>query len=237
MIEEEENGVNRNKGGGMNDSPLYEEIFRAKERRSNMRFYASLLAILFVFALFRGVFTATFARIDVDGSSMLPTLQSGDSLLMQYSDSPENDGVPLRIKRTPRRGDVIIVDVRKYDFNNVDFLIKRLIGVGGDTVKEENGLIYIKKKGETEFFPLESQPNNVKYDLKGQIYEVGEGEIFFLGDNTARSMDSRYKSGQSHFTDRLYRAEDICGVVPQWAIDRRGLAKTFNMIFGRAAGG
>ena len=226
MIEEEKNYVNNYKGADLIDSPLYEEFYHVKERRSNMRFYAVLLAILFVFALFRGIFTTTFARIDVDGSSMLPTLHSGDSLLMQYSDAAENHGVLLRFKRTPQRGDVIIVDVRKYDFNKVEYLIKRLIGVGGDTVKEENGLIYIKKKGETEFFPLESQPKGVEYDLGGFTYEVGEDEIFFLGDNTHYSMDSRYKQpGKSHFADRLYKAEDICGVVPQWAIDGRGLVK------------
>lgn len=235
MVEEEENGVNNGKGKGMDDSPLYEEIYRVKERRSNARFYSLLLVILFVFALFRGVFTATFARIDVDGSSMWPTLSNGDSLLMQYSDSSENDGVPLRIKRTPQRGDVIIVDVRKYDFAGVDFLIKRLIGVEGDTIKETDGLLYIKKKGETGFSLLDTQPENVKYYLDGQIYEVGEGEIFFLGDNSKYSMDSRYKSGKSHFTDRLYQAEDICGIVPQWAIDFRGVAKTVYTFFGRGA--
>lgn len=236
MKDEEENGVNGYKGADMNDSPLYEEIYRVKERRSNVRFYSLLLAILFVFALFRGVFTATFARIDVDGSSMAPTLYSGDSLLMQYADSYGNDGVPLRIRRKPQRGDVIIVDVRKYDFAGVDFLIKRLIGVEGDTVKETDGLIYIKAKGETEFSLLETQPDNVVYDLGGQIYEVGEGEIFFLGDNTRYSMDSRYKTGKSHFTDRLYRAEDICGVVPKWSIECRGVAKIFYSFFGRRTG-
>lgn len=235
MVKEEENGVNNRKGKSMDDSPLYEEIYRVKERRSNVRFYSLLLVILFVFALFRGVFTATFARIDVDGSSMLPTLSNGDTLLMQYSDSSDNDGVPLRIRRTPQRGDVIIVDVRKYDFTGVDFLIKRLIGVEGDTIKETDGLLYIKKKGETEFSLFEAPSADVKYYLDGQIYEVGEGEIFFLGDNSKFSMDSRYKSGKSHFTDRLYKAEDICGIVPQWAIDFRGVAKTVYSIFGRSA--
>ena len=221
----------------MCDSPLFENIYRMKERRSNIRFYAILLAILFAFALFRGFFAATFARIDVDGSSMLPTLQSGDSLLMQYSDSPENDGVLFRITKTPERGDVIIVDVRKYGFDNVEFLIKRLIGVEGDTVKETDGRIYIKKRGETQFSPLESQPQNVKYDLGGFTYEVGEGEIFFLGDNTSRSMDSRYKQpGKSHFTDRLYKAEDVCGIVPQWSINCRVFVKLFYSFSQRGAG-
>ena len=236
MKDVKQNGVSNYKDADMNGSPLYEEIYRVKERRSNVRFYSLLLAILLVFALFRGIFTATFARIDVEGSSMVPTLYNGDSLLMQYADSYGNDGVPLRIRRKPQRGDVIIVDVQKYNFAGVNFLIKRLIGVEGDTVKETDGRIYIKAKGETEFSLLDTQPENVTYDLGGQIYEVGEGEIFFLGDNTRYSMDSRYKTGKSHFTDRLYKAEDICGVVPEWSIECRGVAKVFYSFFGGKAG-
>ena len=49
---------------------------------------------------------------------------------------------------------------------------------------------------------------------------MGEGEIFFLGDNRNISMDSRYKEDMSHL-DRLYKETDIYGIVPQWAIDKQ----------------
>ena len=61
------------------------------------------------------------------------------------------------------------------------------------------------------------------YDFS--LYEVGENEIFFLGDNRTNSRDSRYKDGLSHFTDRLYTVDDIYGVVPEWAIRYKSVLK------------
>lgn len=226
---------------GMEQSPLYEEIYRVKEKRANVRFFAVLFAILACFLFLRAAFTSSFVMIDVDGSSMLPTLRSHDALLMQYVSSDENDGVPLRFTRTPKRGDVIIVDVRKYDFSgNVDFLIKRLVGIEGDTVSEENGQIYILSKedkaaGVSVPVKWAEQPENVVYHLGGFTYDVGEGEVFFLGDNTDRSTDSRYKEdGKSHL-NCLYKASDICGVVPKWAIAIRGFSTFLSGLGARSA--
>lgn len=200
------------------DSPLYEETYRVKERRDNVRFFALLFSAVFVVLACRWVFVSHFARIDVDGVSMYPTLRDEDVLLMRYGAEAE-------------RGDVIIVDVRKYEFeNDVQFLVKRLIGVEGDRIKEEDGKILIstaaaRERGDEEYRTLFSQPQNVQYSLGGYEYEVGEGEIFFLGDNAKNSKDSRFKQGASycHLTC-LYKAADIYGVVPQWAIEHKGLS-------------
>ena len=55
------------------------------------------------------------------------------------------------------------------------------------------------------------------------------GEIFFLGDNRLNSCDSRYQEyGGSHLKDKLYKATDVYGVVPEWALEHQEiLAKIF----------
>lgn len=247
MKQEKEND---RENGGLIASPLYEEAYRSEARKSNVRFFVSLFLVVLIFMLFRGVFVASFARIDVDGSSMLPTLENGDRLFMQFADT--GDGGFLRYAKTPGRGDVVIVDVREYHDTDkykdilaapfvsrgasggtqtVNFLVKRLVGLPGDTIKEENGRIYYltaeqKENGITEYTELEAQPQNVSYALEGCVYELGEGEVLILGDNTYNSTDGRWlqrdKNGnlRSHLK-RAYRPEDICGVVPGWAVNCR----------------
>ena len=86
--------ANDRENGGLIASPLYEEAYRSEARKSNVRFFVSLFLVVLIFMLFRGVFVASFARIDVDGSSMLPTLENGDRLFMQFADT--GDGGFLR---------------------------------------------------------------------------------------------------------------------------------------------
>ena len=246
---------NNNEGTGneMETSPLYEEIHRGETKRSNARFFATLLFVILIFLCLRGAFVSSFARIDVDGTSMYPTLKNDDSLFMQYSDTSGASGFFCYTK-TPARGDVVIVDVRKYHRDRFDtqekfesivaipfetggaevnFLIKRLVGMPGDTVKEENGRIYYlsaedKAQGDTVFTPLEAQPENVKYDLQGGTYELGEGEILILGDNTNNSTDGRfmqtYKGSPRSHLKHAYKIGDICGVVPRWAVKWRSFS-------------
>ena len=208
----------------LNDSVLYEELFQIKSRRSNNRFITVLLAIITLFFGVRAWWTETYGGIIVDGGSMLQTLRNGDNLLMTYVD--EDDKL--------NRGDVIIVDVRGYpECGSTDFLIKRLIALEGDKVKCVNGDLYICYAGALLY---EKEPlvedyayyKDGKKEYSFDEYVVGEGEIFFLGDNRQNSMDSRFRElGGSHLGDRLYKRADVYGVVPEWAIEKRDLISLF----------
>ena len=206
----------------LKDTQLYEEKFGFKERNATFRFYIVLLTVfLFIFGL-RIYFTTAFDGVVVDGSSMYSTLEDGQHLLMR----------PTSEKRKADYGDIIVVYVGDYDEfqgeGQPDFLIKRLIAKEGDTVKCNDGQVYVRYKGETEFTLLNEPYATYYYGKKSYDfaeYEVGEGEVFFLGDNRQMSLDSRYKESGSKLKDRLYKEEDIYGIVPNWAVRNEGILK------------
>lgn len=214
---------------GLQDSELYESRFRFKEQKSNARFFAVLLAAFIALFCLRAWWTNSYGGVVVDGNSMRETLYDGEQLLMKYVDK----------NTKAARGDVIVVYVGGYaECASVkgDYLIKRLIAVEGDSVRCKDGKIEICYAGTEDFVPL-AEPyayygvnDGYKDEYDFAEYTVGEGEIFFLGDNRSSrgsSVDSRYKEELSHL-NKLYKVEDIYGVVPAWAIEHNEtLAKIF----------
>ena len=206
----------------LRESTLYEECYRFKERRSNALFF-TVLAVLFLCLYgLRLYWMNNFGGVQIDGASMNQTLRHGEQLLMKYSDGGKD----------AKRGDVIVVYVGGYEECSKvgsGYLIKRLIAIEGDTVKCQDGQVSIKYAGAENyvnieepyaFFPTEKR--KAEYDFGP--YVVGEGEIFFLGDNRTNSIDSRYGiENGSHLKDKLYKAEDIFGIVPQWAIEHQNI--------------
>lgn len=204
----------------LRNSELYEECYGEQERRANFRFYTVILVVAFLLLGFRGYWTNTFGGVEVDGSSMYRTLSDGERLLMKKVDGDEAD-----------YGDVIVVYVGEYpEFSDgTEYLIKRLIAKAGDRVRCTDGDLEIKYAGAEEWTkiaePYAYYTSRADYDFVE--YAVGEGEVFFLGDNRNISQDSRYLDGGSRLKG-LYKEKDIIGIVPKWAIEhRKTLAKIF----------
>ncbi|MDE6676098.1 MAG: signal peptidase I [Clostridia bacterium] len=164
----------------------------------------TVLALIFLFFniwLYQRHFIVT-----VQGDSMNTTLSSGDIL---YA---------TRSAKNVSRGDVVIIDATEHPvYRNPDgsekLLIKRLIAIEGDCVKCEDGYLYLKKAGEAEYGKLDEVYLTQTTDDFEEVV-VGEGEIFFLGDNRANSTDAR-RSG-------CMKQEDILGIVPKWAVKNKG---------------
>lgn len=117
-------------------------------------------------------------RTDVNGTSMVPTLEDGDQLIA--------DKVTYRF-RDPERFDIIIFP---YQYAEKTYFIKRIIGLPGERVRiDEQGKIYINGKVLKEHYGLEQMVNP---GLAAEEITLGDDEYFVLGDNRNVSEDSRY---------------------------------------------
>lgn len=136
-------------------------------------------------AVLVGFFIVTFVgqRTIVNGQSMEPTLHDKDQLIIE--------------KISPRfgmlhHGDIITIDVRDHkDVVRESPIIKRIIGVAGDTVEVRNGKVYVNDK-ELE----EGYINGNKTDVVEEQFAkvtVQKGTVYVMGDNRLPngSLDSR----------------------------------------------
>ncbi|MDD6691778.1 MAG: signal peptidase I [Lachnospiraceae bacterium] len=125
-------------------------------------------------------FLITFVaqRTDVNGTSMVPTLEDGDQLIC--------DKISYRF-RDPERFDIIIFP---YQYQKNTYFIKRVIGLPGETVRiDYDGNIYINGEILNEKYGLEKMAYP---GIAEQEITLGDDEYFVLGDNRNVSEDSRY---------------------------------------------
>lgn len=125
------------------------------------------VVILLVVVVIR---TFIVTPVIVSGSSMDNTLNDGDILLLNKYD------------KTYERYDVIV-----FDYQNTK-LVKRVIGLPGENVKYEDGVLYIDEVEYEDKFSLDT----IDFDLNDLgIDTIPEGYYFVLGDNRMKSSDSR----------------------------------------------
>lgn len=133
------------------------------------------LAIVFAF-----IITQFIKPTLVRGDSMYSTLEEGDYLIINR--------MSYKFKE-PERGDIIVFksDLQQDDGSSKD-LVKRVIGVSGDTVKIENSKVYVNGEELVEPY-INDEVTEGDIDTV-----VPENSVFVLGDNREISLDSRYDS-------------------------------------------
>ena len=125
------------------------------------------------------IILAFFKPIIVQQESMQPNFYSGDYLITSRQ--------AYRLFGQPERGDVIVFKSHLYDEKGKKKnLIKRIIGLQGDTVEIKNGDVYINGELLQEEYVAEQ-------GLSGEMeaVTVPEGRLFVMGDNRRVSQDSR----------------------------------------------
>ena len=133
-----------------------------------------VLAILVIGVIFRFVLMATV----ITSGSMESTLKTGDHVL----------GFRLAYTFTePERGDIIVFP---YPVDETQLVVKRIIGLPGETVDIRNGKIFINGSKR----PLKESylKNTWVIDNDGYHFTVPENSYFMLGDNRDISLDSRF---------------------------------------------
>ena len=177
------------------DDKLYDEIFSEDKprRRSDETVTIKLNkseAVNTIFDWLGSLFTAlvcvlllmtfAFRVIDVDGTSMEPTLINTDKVII------------TDLFYEPKNGDVVVISHgEEYEKP----LVKRVIAIPGQELEIdfENNAVYIDGEKLTEPY---IQGVTIRGDKSAEEINgvIPEGKLFVMGDNRPVSLDSRYRS-------------------------------------------
>ncbi|KRR25100.1 signal peptidase [Bradyrhizobium lablabi] len=191
-----------------------------------------VVAVTLAIPLFSPIIFRTFLfqPFYIPARSMMPTLLEGDSLFVsKYAYGYSRYSLPLSPRlfsgrifgSVPERGDVVVFRAPRNDA--VDY-IKRVIGLPGDRIQMQQGLLYINGvpvqrqrlsdvvgdepcgagDGKRTKRWRETLVNGVSHETldcvdngfydNTRVYDVPAGHVFVLGDNRDNSTDSRVLS-------------------------------------------
>ena len=183
----------------------------------------SIVSTIAIFLFLRAFIVEAYR---IPSPSMVPTLLVGDWLFvnkMRYGPHVPFTNWRLPGYATPKRGDVIVfmspyqADEAARNQDPTPTLVKRLQGVGGDTLYMRAGLLFVNGEPRPLTFKPDtvSDPNDAgpqfdwqhKYELKQSRFGaapaqpthdnwgpivIPPGYFFMMGDNRYDSKDSRY---------------------------------------------
>jgi signal peptidase I len=211
--------------------PETKDAPRAEERPNGAVEWAKSIAIAVVLFLFLRTFLVqTFV---ITSGSMEDTLLVGDMLVVNRAAiGTRVPGTSLRIPgySHPERGDVLVFDPPHEETLK---LIKRLIGMPGDTVEMRNRTLYVNGERQEEPYVRHSSIPDERHpwmewqrdhlldgadpgayaptrDNWGPLV-IPEDRFFTLGDNREQSLDSRY-----------------WGLLEGWRLEGRAVFKYFS---------
>jgi len=135
--------------------------------------------------------TFLFQAYYIPSPSMEPTLHVGDRIIVNKLSYQLHE---------VNRGDIVVFASPEGETDGISDLIKRVVGLPGETVEVREGRIFID--GDLLLEPYLDEP-----DITGAFREppgcvgaddgrnrctIGDGHVFVMGDNRPNSKDSRY---------------------------------------------
>lgn len=151
-----------------------------------------------LFAVFLALlFQAAIQLVEVQGASMSPRLTTGDRVLVNKVFYMEIDaeravrflpgfsakpGESWRPFSEPQFGDIVVFRLPR---DPTKSLVKRVIGLPGDTVQIQRGIVFVNGESLDEPYVVHHSSETLRSLV------VDEGEYFVLGDNRLQSNDSR----------------------------------------------
>ncbi|MBE9472357.1 MAG: signal peptidase I [Chloroflexi bacterium] len=107
------------------------------------------------------------------GQSMEPNLHSSQRVVVEK--------VTYRFFHGPRRGDIVVIDLP----GQTEMLIKRVVGLPGETIEVRSGKVYIAGEQIDETWTI--NPGGSNYGPQ----TIPPLHVFVMGDNRGASNDSR----------------------------------------------
>jgi signal peptidase I len=147
-----------------------------------------ILAVILCTVLLRTFVVQSFS---IPSLSMYPTLKVGDRVIV--------DKLSYDL-HSVHRGDIVVFRRPPLEDQEYADLIKRVIGLPGETISSKNGHVYINGKqlnepwlppgpqSYTGALPGDAHP---QFNLPGPV-KIPAGEYYVMGDNRTDSEDSRY---------------------------------------------
>lgn len=162
----------------MNDTPLIEPSppeWGESQTSPGMkfrRFIGEVLQTIFIAGLLFLAVNLLTARIRVEGISMEPNLHEGQFVIVNR--------LAYRWE-VPSRGDIVVF---RFPLNPDRRFIKRVIGLPGDHISIQSGMVFVNDE-------RLSEPYLAVTPRYSGDWVTGEDEIFVLGDNRNNSSDSQ----------------------------------------------
>jgi len=167
------------------ESPRVDPDERRRQQIRAVWEWVAVVAVAIVAALLIRLFL--FQQYYIDGPSMQTTLMPEDRVLVNKLSYKLHD---------VNRGDVIVFD-RLSGVNNHDDLIKRVIGLPGETLEVRSCEVFIDGRRLREPYLNTEQMAAIEPSSRCgshtdiPVQTVPDGMVFVMGDNRVQSFDSR----------------------------------------------